>query len=172
MASSQIQIKKVALAGLLIAVGIILSPWSIPIGASRCFPIQHAVNVLAGVLLGPWYGCGMAFVTSTIRVMMGTGTLLAYPGSMCGALLCGLLYQKLGRHLPLAFVGEAFGTGILGGILCYPVATLLMGKEAAVFAYVIPFLTASAVGAAMSTVLLLALKKSGALRWMERSLQS
>ena len=88
------------------------------------------------------------------------------------ALLCGLLYQKLGRHLPLAFVGEAFGTGILGGILCYPVATLLMGKEAAVFAYVIPFLTASAVGAAMSTVLLLALKKSGALGWMERSLQS
>ena len=46
-------------------------------------PMQGYVNLgdcfvlLSGWLLGPWYGCGMAFVTSTIRVMMGTGTLLA-----------------------------------------------------------------------------------------------
>ena len=36
----------------------------------------------------------MAFITSLIRVLMRTGTLLAFPGSMCGALLAGLMYKK------------------------------------------------------------------------------
>ena len=166
------KVLKLTLAGILCAVAVVGSIFSFPVFGSKCAPVQHMVNILCAVLLGPWYGVGVAFAASLLRNLLSLGTLLAFPGSMCGALLCGLLYQKLGRHLPLAFVGEAFGTGILGGILCYPVATLLMGKEAAVFAYVIPFLTASAVGAAMSTVLLLALKKSGALSWMERSLQS
>ena len=43
---------------------------------------------------------GMAFVTSLLRNLMGTGTLLAFPGSMCGAFLCGILY-KYGKRLPL-----------------------------------------------------------------------
>ncbi len=156
------QAKKLSIAGVLIAVGVVLSAFSIPVGASRCLPVQHMVNVLAGVILGPWYAVGMAFVTSTIRFMLGTGTLLAYPGSMCGALLAGLLYQY-GKKLPFAFVGEVFGTGIIGGILAYPVAVYLMSKEAAIFAYVIPFLISSVGGAVIATVLLLALKRTKAL---------
>ena len=84
---------KLVLAALLIAVGVACSPFSIPIGASKCFPVQHMVNVLAAVMLGPWYGVAMAFLTSLLRVLLGTGSLLAFPGSMCGALLCGLLYH-------------------------------------------------------------------------------
>ena len=83
-------IKKLTLAGLLIALGVACSTFSFPVGASRCSPVQHMVNVLAAVLLGPAYGVGMAFVTSLLRIAMGTGTLLAFPGSMVGALLCGL----------------------------------------------------------------------------------
>ena len=54
-------IKKTALAGMLVALTVALSGFSIPIGASKCFPIQHLVNVLAGVFLGPVYGVSMAF---------------------------------------------------------------------------------------------------------------
>ena len=85
--------KKLVLAAVLIALGVAASPLYIPIGASKCFPVQHLVNVLAAVLLGPWYGVSMAFVTSLLRVLIGTGSLLAFPGSMCGALLAGLLYK-------------------------------------------------------------------------------
>ena len=63
-------VKKLAFAGILIAVGVVCSPLSIPVGASRCFPVQHFVNVLAAVLLGPWYGAGMAAVTSLLGVML------------------------------------------------------------------------------------------------------
>src|SRR5699024_7419815 len=97
--------RKLALAGLLTAVAVVGGMFSIPIGAAKCSPVQHMVNVIAGVLLGPWYGLGSAFVASLIRNLIGTGSLLAFPGSMVGALLAGLLYQKIQR-LPAAFVGE------------------------------------------------------------------
>ena len=116
-----VNVKKLALAGILVAVGIVCSPLSIPVGASKCAPVQHFINILGGVFLGPGYAVGMAFVTSLLRNLMGTGTLLAFPGSMCGAFLCGMLY-KYGKHLPLAYLGELFGTSVIGGLLSYPIA--------------------------------------------------
>ena len=56
-----INVKKLALAGILIAVGIVCSPLSIPVGASKCAPMQHFINILGGVFLGPGYAVGMAF---------------------------------------------------------------------------------------------------------------
>lgn len=161
--------KKIVVSGMLVALAVSLSSFSIPIGASKCFPIQHLCNVIAGVFLGPVYGVAMAFCTSFIRNLMGTGSLLAFPGSMVGALLCGLLYRQTGK-LTAAYVGEIFGTGILGGILCYPVATMLMGKEAALFAYVLPFLMSTACGTAIAVVLIGALYKSGAFAYLSHML--
>lgn len=158
----KIQVKKLAVSGMLAAVAVALSGFSIPIGASRCFPIQHLCNVMAGVFLGPFYGVIMAFVTSLVRNLLGTGSLLAFPGSMVGAFLCGWLYRKTGK-VAAAYIGEVFGTGILGGILCYPVAVLLMGKEAAVFAYVMPFLLSTLCGTIMAAILVGAMEKSGAM---------
>ena len=89
----KVNVRKLALAGILVAVGIVCSPLSVPIGASKCAPVQHFINILGGVFLGPGYAVGMAFVTSLLRNLMGTGTLLAFPGSMCGAFLCGMLYK-------------------------------------------------------------------------------
>lgn len=152
-------VKKLAFAGILIAVGVVCSPLSIPVGASRCFPVQHFVNVLAAVLLGPWYGAGMAAVTSLLRVMLGTGSLLAFPGSMCGALLCGLIFRYTGNEW-LTYAGEIFGTAVIGGLLAYPVATLLMSKEAALFAYILPFFVSTAGGTILAAVLLTVLKKT------------
>lgn len=154
------QVKKLVLAAILIAVGVVCSAFAIPIGASKCLPVQHMVNVIAGVILGPAYACAMAFITSLIRFLSGTGTLLAFPGSMVGALLCGILY-KYTKNLAMAFVGETFGTGILGAILAWPVAVFLLGKEAAVFAYVVPFLISTVGGSILAVALLFALDKTG-----------
>lgn len=160
---------KLSLAGILIALGVVCSAFSIPVGAARCFPVQHMVNVISGVLLGPWYACAMAFVTSLIRVLLGTGTLLAFPGSMVGALVCGLVYRAA-KSIPAACVGEVFGTGILGGMAAYPVASFLLGKEAALFTYVVPFLVSTVGGSIIAAVVLFCLSRSGVLNSMQAKL--
>lgn len=160
-------VKKLVVGGMLTALAVALSTLSIPIGASKCFPVQHLVNVLAGVFLGPVYGVAMAFCTSLIRNLMGTGSLLAFPGSMVGALLCGLAYRRTGS-LKAAYLAEIVGTGILGGTLCYPVAAFLMGKEVAVFFYVVPFLMSTVCGTAIAALLIAVLNRSGALGYLKR----
>lgn len=161
--------KKLAVSGMLIATAVALSGFSVPIGASRCFPVQHLCNVLAGVFLGPVYGMAAAFVTSLIRNLMGTGSLLAFPGSMVGALLCGILYQQT-KKLFMAYIGEVVGTGVIGAMLCYPVAVLLMGREAALFAYVVPFLMSTVCGTVAAAVLVGALHKSGGFSYLSNML--
>ena len=63
-------VKKLVVSGMLTAVAVALSTFSIPIGASRCFPVQHMVNVMAGVFLGPVYSVAIAFCTSLIRNLL------------------------------------------------------------------------------------------------------
>lgn len=159
-------IKKLTLSGLLVAMVVVCSAFYIPMGVAKCFPVQHLINVLAGVLLGPIYAVSMAFVTSMIRVMIGTGSLLAFPGSMCGALLCGVMYKYTKSSL-FAFLGEVLGTGVIGAIIAFPVATLLLSKKAAVFGFVIPFGLSSLIGAALSLIFLEAIKKTDLLRLPE-----
>lgn len=156
----KIRTRKLTMAGILIAVGVVCSPFSIPIGAARCFPVQHMVNILSAVFLGPFYGVSMAFITSLIRVMLGSGSLLAFPGSMCGALLCALVYRYTGK-LALTYLGELFGTSILGALAAYPIATMVMGKEAALFAYVMPFFISCIGGVILGAVLVTAIQKTG-----------
>ena len=66
----KLNIRKLAVAGMMTAVGVALSGFYIPIGVSKCFPIQHLLNVLAGVFLGPSYALGFAFCTAFIRNMI------------------------------------------------------------------------------------------------------
>lgn len=159
-------VKKLAVAAMLTAVGFALSGFSFPIGASKCFPVQHLINVISGVILGPAYGVLVAFCISVFRNLAGTGTLLAFPGSMVGAFLCGALYRRT-KKLIFAYAGEVIGTAVLGGLLCYPVATLLMGKEAALFAYVVPFGVSTLGGTCIAAVLMAALSRSGAMTYIK-----
>ncbi|MBP3490105.1 MAG: energy coupling factor transporter S component ThiW [Roseburia sp.] len=158
----KINIRKLAVAGMMTALGVVLSTFYIPVGVSKCFPIQHLLNVLAGIFLGPWYALGFSFCTALIRNLMGTGSLLAFPGSMVGAFCCGMLYQHV-KKVPVAVAGEVVGTGIIGGMLCYPVARFLMGNaEAALFTYVMPFFISTLGGSALAAILLAALYQSKA----------
>ena len=165
--------KKLAIAGILVAVAVVGSTFSFPVFGSKCAPVQHMVNVLCAVFLGPWYGVGVAFTTSLLRNLMGLGSLLAFPGSMCGALLCGLAYRKT-KNLPLTLVAEVFGTGIIGGLLSYPIAIAFMGKSAgdiAFYTYVVPFLVSTVGGSILAGILVFALAESGALKNMQASLE-
>lgn len=165
-------IKKLALASVLTAVAVVGSTFSFPVFGSKCSPVQHMVNILCAVFLGPGFGVASAFVASLLRNLMGLGSLLAFPGSMCGALLCGLAYKKT-KNLPFTLAAEVFGTGIIGGLLSWPVVILFMGKSAgdiAFYAYVVPFLISTAVGAVIAGAVVYSLQRSGVLRSMQTSL--
>ncbi|HYE83382.1 MAG TPA: energy coupling factor transporter S component ThiW [Clostridia bacterium] len=134
------QTKKLTFSALLVAIGTMAGNIIyIPVGAAKCFPVQHTINVISGVLLGPWYAVANAFLISLLRNVLGTGSLLAFPGSMVGAFLAGFLYLKSGKKA-WAVLGEVFGTGILGGLLAFPIAKIILGKDVAAFYFVIPFL--------------------------------
>lgn len=168
----KINIQKLSTAGIMCAVAIVGSLFSVPIFGSKCAPVQHMVNILCAVLLGPGYGVGVAFCASLIRNLLGIGSLMAFPGSMFGALLCGLMYWKIKRILP-TLVAEVLGTAILGGLSAYPIAILFMGRAAgdvAFYAYIIPFLISTVAGSLLSGILIYSLKKSGALETMHSSL--
>lgn len=103
-------IHKLTLAALLVAIGTLSAHLVyIPAGASKCFPVQHAINVLCAVILGPKEAVSVAFVISCLRNMAGTGSLLAFPGSMIGAFLAGLAYRRW-HNTGAAMLGEIFGT--------------------------------------------------------------
>ena len=164
--------RKIAGAGLLCAVAVAGSTLSFPVFGSKCAPVQHMVNILFAVFLGPAYGVAGAFGASLIRNLVGLGSLMAFPGSMLGALLCGLVYRKTG-NLMLTLAAEVFGTAVLGGLCAYPVAVLLMGQpagEVAFYAYIIPFLISTAVGSVLSGVLLFSLERAKALGPMQEKL--
>lgn len=97
---------------------------------------------------------------------------MAFPGSMFGALLCGVVYWRTKKLFP-TLVAEVFGTGILGGLCAYPIAIFFMGMSAAkiaFYAYIIPFLISTAAGALLSGILLYSLKKAKALDRVQASL--
>lgn len=146
--------KALTLSALLIAIGTLSAHLIyIPAGVSKCFPVQHAINVISAVLLGPEYATCIAFVISALRNMFGTGSLLAFPGSMIGALLAGVTYSHI-RKVPAAMAGEVVGTGIIGGLVAWVIATTVLGSKAAAWFFVPPFLVSTIGGSIIAGLLL------------------
>jgi energy-coupling factor transport system ATP-binding protein len=129
----------------------------IPVYGAKLFPAQHAINVVAGVLLGPWLAGVVALVIAAIRIATGTGSPLAIPGSIFGAMLAGLLYRATRSYVGAA-VGEVIGTGLIGALAAYPVALLFMPKANAAASgmtvYIIPFALSSLTGAILASLAL------------------
>ena len=146
-------VKKTIFTGLFIALGVLTAHIVyIPVLVSRCFPIQHAINVLLAVLLGTKYSVSAAFTISLLRNILGTGSLLAFPGSMIGAALAGILYHKT-HHIGGAIAGEIFGTGIIGALVAYPIAAYLIGSSVGAFVFIIPFLISTTGGSIIAYLL-------------------
>ncbi len=164
-------IHKLCMAAFLTALAVVGSQFiSFPFLGSQCSPTQHFVNIIAGVYLGPWWAIGSAFCASLIRNFIGWGSLMAFPGSMIGAFLSGVMYhwvfrnKSLAVRLPSAYIGELFGTSVLGGICAFPIAKLLMNKtEATVFGFVVPFFISCVVGTVAAAVVVTTMKRTGVL---------
>lgn len=172
--------QRLALAAALVALGVVLSPFAIPVGPARVFPFQHTINVLAGVLVGPWYAVLTAVAISVLRNALGTGTFLAFPGSIFGALLVGLAYHY-GRRTDLVAFLEPVGTALIGALVGYALLapldapTLLLGFLRAnppagqpylglfggPLALVAAFAVSSVPGAALGYLALRALRRAG-----------
>ena len=132
----QDSLRKWIFSALLVAAGVLLSPlFSFPLGVTRAFPLQHRINIFLAVLCGTRFSTSAAFGTALIRNILGTGSLLAFPGSMIGAFLSGYLYSKT-QKLWCAVLGEFVGTSIIGGLVSYPIAALLMGSSKGALFYV------------------------------------
>lgn len=146
--------KELTLSAMFIAIGVILGSFIyIPIGFSKCFPVQHTVNIMSAIILGPTYSISIAFIISLLRNLLGSGSLLAFPGSMVGAFLAGIIYKKF-KNKYMVILGEIFGTGILGGLLAFPIAKYIMGNEVIGLFFIYPFLISTIGGSIIALIIL------------------
>ena len=73
--------RKLTLTAILIAINVVLSSIVvIPLGPIKAAPIQHLINVICAVFVGPWFGLAQAFISSLLRMVFGTGSFFAFPG--------------------------------------------------------------------------------------------
>ncbi|MTI61707.1 MAG: energy coupling factor transporter S component ThiW [Firmicutes bacterium] len=141
----KVSTKKVAFVGLFIALEVVLSGTSIPVGATKIMPLQHTLNATAGILLGPWYAVVVGFFTAVIRVSLGTGTIFAFPGSVFGGLVVGYFY-KIGKKDYAAFT-EPLGTALIGGTLSALLFAPVINAEGSIWFFIYLFALSSVPGA-------------------------
>lgn len=158
-------LRKAVLSGVLSALGVIISPFlSFPIFAFKVFPGQHMVNAIAGVLLGPWWAALIAIIVGTIRLILGTGTVFAYPGGIPGALIVGLsswLLRKARMREELAALSEPIGTVFIGGTLAAYVVAPILGRSLTLYATWLSWAMSSIPGCLAGYFILLGLRRIG-----------
>lgn len=143
--------------GLFAALAVVTSSFHFPVGPVKVFPFQHAINVLAGITVGPWYGALAAFVTGVIRILFGTGTVFALPGGVPGVICVGLAYHFLKKDFAGLF--EPVGTGVIGAMLSAYLVAPLVGREGTLLFFQAAFLASSIPGSILGFLLLKALRR-------------
>ncbi len=145
--------RKLTFTALFVAIGVFAAQLVyIPVGVAKCFPVQSAINILLAVLLGTRSAVNAAFATSLLRNFLGTGSPLAFPGSMIGAALAGIIYKRTNSFLG-AVAGELLGTGLVGALAAFPVAKYLIGSQVGALFFVVPFAVSAAGGAVVAALL-------------------
>jgi energy coupling factor transporter S component ThiW len=157
--------KRIALAAVLIAVTVVLSPIYFPVGSSKCQPFQHMVNGVAGVLLGPWYAAAMALITGIIRNMLGVGSLHAFPGGIPGALVVGLTYRYV-KRTDYAALSEPLGTVVIGATISALIVAPYLGKPFTIAFWWIAFAASSVPGAILGFIVLKSLSATGVTKYL------
>lgn len=155
---------------MLVALGVVISPI---LRVEGMCPMAHFINIVCSVLLGPWYSLACAVMIGIIRMATMGIPPLALTGAVFGAFLSGVLYRASKGKLLFAFLGEVFGTGIIGAIISYPVMSILWGKEGiSLFFYVPSFICGTLIGGSIAFAFLKKLAKSGLLAKFQTSLGS
>ena len=162
--------RKLALAGFLAALGFVLTPFlRIP---GVCAPMQHFINVVAAVFLGPWYGLLCAALLTFLKIMLMGVDLMSITGGCIGAFLSGLMYQK-SKRITGAVAGEIFGTGIIGAMCSYPISAFVYGNgDVALFTYIPVYLVSTTVGAFCACLFLKAMSGNYTLEKLQRSVSN
>ena len=130
--------RKLTISALFIAIGALAGQLIyIPIGASKCFPVQHTINVLLCCVIRTVVWCYECFCYITLRNFMGTRFFNGISGSMVGALLAGQMYHFtkiiMLLHLVKVWLQD------IRRLLAVPIAVFIMVNVVGAFAYVIPF---------------------------------
>ena len=169
---SYINIRQISLAAVLIALGVVISPFLwFPILASKAYPGQHMINALAGVLLGPLWASFIAICIGLIRMSLGIGTIFSMPGGIPGALVVGLiqlwLRRSRGASAEWAALAEPIGTVFIGGTLAVYLVAPMVGRNMVLIPVWIGWSLSCIPGAMMGFLILKSLKAVGVTKFFE-----
>jgi len=156
------KVRKIVLTGLFAAMAVLLSGIHFPVGPIKAFPFQHMVNIVAAVMIGPWYAAISALIAGIIRNAIGTGTIFAFPGGIPGAIVVGLVFRWV--HRDWAAMMEPVGTGFIGVPLTVLLLGPIMGKQFSFALFFPVFMISSIPGSVLGYVLLKALKRTNVLK--------
>ena len=129
-------IHKLVFAAVLVALAVVGSLISFPIGASKCAPVQHLVNIIGAVFLVPAWAVGVGFTAALLRNLLGLGSLLAFPGSAIGGAIAAasgadfLCYVTPAEHLRLPDVDDV-KEGIIASKIAAHAADIAKGVKGA-----------------------------------------
>lgn len=156
--SQQNKIQKLTILALMIALDVVLSPI---LRIEGMAPMSSVMNIMAGVILGPFYGTIMALVCGLIRMSMLGIPPLALTGAVFGAFLAGVGYRTT-KSIYGAMLGEIIGTGIIGSLLSYPVMVWFTGSHQQLywFVYTPRFIGATIIGSVIAFFVLVKLKET------------
>ena len=80
MKTNHQSVKRLAIAGILTALGVIGGTLSTPVGFTKCCPMQSITNVISAIFLGPWYSLG----TGILSVILAWPIAIFVLGKACG----------------------------------------------------------------------------------------
>lgn len=152
--------KKLVIAAMMSCLSYVLSSF---VYFPRMAPFQHMMNVICGVMLGPFWGFVSAMLTGIMRMVLGGRTIQALIGAVVGAFLAAFLY-KVTKKLYMAVIGEIIGTGVISALLVYPFMVQFYSLPAATpfWIYIPSYVPSSILGACMGMGVVLVLRKAGA----------
>mgnify|MGYP000005720816 CR=1 FL=1 len=163
---SAAHIRRITLSAVLTATAVILSPLYFSAGTTKCFPAQHMINGIAGVLLGPWYAALIALATGMIRNALGLGTIYAFPGGIPGALVVGFLRNYLKNDY--AALTEPLGTVVIGATISALLFAPWQGHPFSLSFFWIAFAASSIPGSILGFTVLKALRRTGVIKHIVR----
>ncbi|NJE06564.1 energy coupling factor transporter S component ThiW [Thermococcus sp. M36] len=149
--------QKISYSAVFIALGVVLGTMSFPVGPTKVAPFQHFINVLTGILLGPWWASFVAFAVGLLRMSLGVGTIFSLPGGIPGAFVVGLAYMALKKDV--AAFTEPLGTVFIGGTLSALLVAPAIGVEKPAVWFWVAFAPSTLVGTSLGFIVLKALRR-------------
>ena len=160
-------LRRMMLLSMLVAAGVVLSPILRVPGMA---PMQHFINVICAVLLGPWYTLACAVLIAILRMFLLGINLLAVTGAVFGAVASGYAYRWTNKIWG-AVLGEIVGTGVIGAMLSYPVMAFIYGHgDVVLFTYVPSFILGTVIGGLVAMIFLRFLERQEILQNLQKRL--